>query len=113
VSKNDSPPPSGAGSRRLMVTAVVVAGVAGGVGFALGRAGGGGSPIDVRPSSGAVVARFDHEAVTAGEFDALAGPTDSPLRAQLKDPAARKEFVEGWTRTLLLARRAEAEGMIG
>jgi len=48
--------------------------------------------------------------VTAGEIDALAGPKDGPIRAQLRDPAARNEFVEGWTRTLLLARRAEAEG---
>lgn len=48
--------------------------------------------------------------MTAGEIDALAGPKDGPLRARLADLAARKEFVEGWTRTLLLARRAEAKG---
>ncbi|MGB8930755.1 MAG: peptidylprolyl isomerase [Anaeromyxobacteraceae bacterium] len=106
----DSIPASGAGRRALVVTAVVAAVVSGGVGFALGRAGGGGSPLDGRPSGGAVLARFDGEKVTAGELDALAGPKDAPLRAQLADPAARKEFVEGWTRTLLLARRAEAKG---
>jgi parvulin-like peptidyl-prolyl isomerase len=107
----DAAIPASAGSRRpLVVTAVVVAIVAGGVGYALGRARGGGGPLDGRPSGGAVLARFDRDTVTAGEIDALAGPKDSPLRAQLKDVAARKEFVEGWTRTLLLARRAEAEG---
>lgn len=91
----------------VAVLAIVIAGVAG---YSAGRRSGGGSPLDDRPSGGAVLARFDGEAVTAGEIDALAGPKDGPLRAQLRDPAARKEFVEGWTRTLLLARRAEAEG---
>jgi peptidyl-prolyl cis-trans isomerase C len=98
-------------SRSHFVTAVIaVATVAGGVGFALGRAHGAGSPLEGRPSGGAVLARFDGDTVTAGEIETLAGPKDGPLRAQLRDPAARKEFVEGWTRTLLLARRAEAEG---
>jgi hypothetical protein len=95
------------------VTAVIAAAaavLAGAVGYRVGRASGGGSPLDGRPSSGAVVARFGGESVTVGEIEAIAGPKDGQLRAQLRDPAARKEFVEGWARTLLLARRAEAEG---
>jgi hypothetical protein len=51
VSEKDSVPPSAPGGRPLLVTAVV----AGGVEFALGRARGGGSPLDARPSSGAVL----------------------------------------------------------
>jgi parvulin-like peptidyl-prolyl isomerase len=95
----------------LAMTAAAVAVLAGAGGFLVGRgSGGGGSPLDGRPSSGAVLARFDGETVTAGEVETLAGQQDGPLRVQLRDPAARKEFVEGWTRTLLLARRAEAEG---
>jgi parvulin-like peptidyl-prolyl isomerase len=94
----------------LVVTAAAAAVLAGVGGYLVGRASAGGSPLDGRPASGAVLARFDRDTVTAGEIDALAGPKDSPLRAQLRDPAARKEFLEGWTRTLLLARRAEAEG---
>jgi len=97
--------------RLLMATAVIAAAIAGIAGYLVGRASGGGSPLDGRPSSGAVLARFDGETVTAGEIETLAGPKDGPLRAQLGDPAARREFVEGWTRTLLLARRAEAEGL--
>jgi peptidyl-prolyl cis-trans isomerase C len=110
VSDNHNPEASTNSKRPLAITAVIAAAVAGVAGYSIGRHGGGGSPLDARPSSGAVLARFDREAVTAGEIDALAGPKDGPLRAQLRDPAARKEFVEGWTRTLLLARRAEAEG---
>lgn len=110
MNDKDSLPASGAGRRPLVVMAVIVAAVAGVAGYAIGRSSGVGSPLDGRASSGAVVARFDGEKVTAGEIEALAGPKDGPLRAQLKDPAARKEFVEGWTRTLLLARRAEAKG---
>jgi peptidyl-prolyl cis-trans isomerase C len=113
VSKMNPVPRLAAGRRLLLPTAAVVAAVAivaGGVGFAFGRARSGGGPIDGRPSSGAVLARFDGETVTVGELEALAGPKDGQLRAQFRNPAARKEFVEGWTRTLLLARRAEAEG---
>lgn len=108
---SDNETPAGlTSSRRQVVTAVIAAVIAGVAGYFIGHAGGGGSPLDGRPSSGAVLARFDGEKVTADEIEALAGPKDGPLRAQLTDPAARKEFVEGWTRTLLLARRAEAEG---
>jgi hypothetical protein len=110
VSDNANPEGSTNKRRPLVVTAVVTAAIAGIAGYMIGRAGGGGSPLDGRPSGGAVLARFDGEEVTAAEIEALAGPKDGPLRAQLADPAARKEFVEGWTRTLLLARRAEAKG---
>ena len=97
-------------SKRPLVTAVIAAAIAGVAGYFIGHAGEGGSPLDGRTSHGTVLARFDGEKVTAGEIEALAGPKDGPLRARLADPAARKEFVEGWTRTLLLARRAESKG---
>ncbi len=110
MSEMNSIPVFAAGRRPLVVTAVIVAAVAGAAGYAVGRSSGVGSPLGERSSGGAVLARFDGDEVTASEIEALAGPKDGPLRAQLRDPAARKEFVEGWTRTLLLARRAEAEG---
>ena len=110
MSTLDSAPQARTDRRSMVLTAVVAAAVAGVAGYSVGRARGGRSPLDGRPSGGAVLARFDGEKVTASEIEALAGPKDGPLRAQLADPASRKEFVEGWTRTLLLARRAEAEG---
>jgi hypothetical protein len=110
VSDGKTPAGHATSWRAVAVTAATVAVLASAAGYLVGRSGGGGSPLDGRPSGGAVLARFQGEAVTAAEIDALSGPKDSPLRAQLKDPAARKEFLEGWTRTLLLARRAEAEG---
>lgn len=97
-------------STPLVATAVIAAAIAGVSGFFIGYSRGGGSPLDGRPSSGAVVATFDGDKVTVGELEALVGPKDGPLRARLADAAERKEFVEGWTRTLLLARRAEAKG---
>lgn len=96
--------------RSLVATLVGVAALAAVAGYALGRSRGASSPLDARPSGGAVLARFDGEKVTADELEALMGPKDGPLRARLADPAARKEFVEGWARTLLLARQAEEKG---
>jgi parvulin-like peptidyl-prolyl isomerase len=112
VIDNETRAASTSSTRPLAAAAVTViaAMIAGGAGYAVGRARGREGPLDGRPSGGAVLARFDGENVTSAEIDALAGPKDGPLRAQLRDLAARKEFVEGWTRTLLLARRAEAEG---
>jgi len=110
VNQNEAVAAHAKSSRPLVATAVIAAAIAGAAGYFIGHARGGGSPLDGRPSGGAVVARFDGEKVTVGELEALAGPKDGPLRARLADPAERKEFVEGWTRTLLLARRAEAAG---
>lgn len=52
---------------RRRVTTAAVALLAGAAGYLVGRANAGGSPLDGRPSSGAVLARFGSEAVTSGE----------------------------------------------
>lgn len=60
-----------------------------GGGYLVGRANAGRSPLDGRPSSGAVLAPFNGEAVSVGEIEALLGPKDGPLRAQLRGTQRR------------------------
>lgn len=109
MSDNKTPSGPTKSGRPLVVTAVVAALVAGGVGYALGRRGTGG-PLDGRPSGGAVVARFDGERITVAEIERLIAAQPEAERARLADPGERTRFVEAWARALLFARLSERKG---